>query len=54
MVALTTLVGETPNTVNGVQQNVAQPLDIWLGSANEEAPLQRKLVKPMREKSEPA
>ncbi|MEM7118525.1 MAG: twin-arginine translocation signal domain-containing protein [Chloroflexota bacterium] len=49
MVALTTLVSETPNTVNGVQQNVAQPLDIWLGKANEEAPLQRKLVKPMRD-----
>lgn len=48
MTALTQLINETPNTVAGTQQHVAQPLDVWLGAANEEAPLRQKLVTPMR------
>ena len=50
MQALTLLIGETPTTVAGVRERVAQPLDVWVGAPNEEAPLRQKIVKPMRER----
>lgn len=50
MQALTLLVSETPHTVSGVRERVAQPLDVWVGAANEEAPLRQNIVKPMRER----
>jgi hypothetical protein len=51
MAAMTTLLNETPNTIAGLRTNVAQPLDVWLGSAGEEMPLRRKLIKPLREQA---
>lgn len=47
--AITQLLLETPATVTGLDTNVAQPLDVWLGAANEEAPLRGKFIKPMRD-----
>lgn len=49
MDAMTTLLAETEPTISGLTTNVMQPLDVWLGAANEEAPLKRTLLKPMRE-----
>jgi hypothetical protein len=51
MTAMTNLLGETPNTINGLRTNVAQPLDIWLAGQGEEMPLRRALIKPLREKA---
>lgn len=49
MDALTTLLLETPSTLTGLYTNVAQPLDVWLGSPDAEAPLRQNLIKPMQE-----
>jgi hypothetical protein len=49
MSALTTLVAETPNTLSGLNTNVAQPLDVWLAHEEDGPALQRKLIKPIRE-----
>jgi len=50
MAALTRLVAETPNTLSGLETNVAQPLDVWLARGDGDGPrLQRTLVKPLRE-----
>ncbi len=49
MDALTTLLLETPSTLTGLYTNVAQPLDVWLGSSDAEAPLRQNLIKPMQE-----
>ena len=47
--ALTDLLLETPSTLTGLHTNVAQPLDVWLGSPDVEAPLRQNLITPMRE-----
>lgn len=47
--AITDLLLETPSTISGLDTNIAQPLDVWLGAANEEAPLRRTLINPMRD-----
>jgi len=47
--SITDLLLETPSTISGLDTNVAQPLDVWLGAANEEAPLRGTLIKPMRD-----
>lgn len=47
--AITELLLETPATVSGLDTNIAQPLDVWLGAENEEAPLRGTLIKPMRD-----
>lgn len=49
MAALTTLIGETPNTLSGLNTNVAQPLDFWLAREEDAPALQRRLIKPLRE-----
>jgi hypothetical protein len=49
MSALTTLVAETPNTLSGLNTNVAQPLDVWLAREEDAPALQRRLIKPLRE-----
>lgn len=49
MDALTTLLLETPFTLTGLHTNVAQPLDVWLGGPDAEAPLRQNLIKPMQE-----
>lgn len=47
--ALTSLLLETPPTLTGLHTNVAQPLDVWLGEQDMEAPLRQNLIKPMQE-----
>ena len=47
--SITDLLLETPATISGLDTNIAQPLDVWLGAANEEAPLRHTLIKPMRD-----
>lgn len=47
--AITQLLLETPATVSGLDTNIVQPLDVWIGAANEEAPLRGKLINPMRD-----
>lgn len=49
--ALTDLLGETPNTIHGLDTNVAQPLAVWLAGEGEEIPLRQKVVKPLREQA---
>lgn len=49
MAALTTLLGETPHTLSGLNTNVAQPLDFWLAREEDTPALQRRLIKPLRE-----
>lgn len=43
------LLDETPRTIAGLDSNVAQPMDVWLGNSGEEVPLRKHLVKPIRE-----
>ncbi|MGH2536209.1 MAG: hypothetical protein ACRDHL_02320 [Candidatus Promineifilaceae bacterium] len=49
--ALSDLLGETPNTVGGLQNFVLAPLDGWLAPEGDETPLQRKVIKPVREQA---
>lgn len=49
MDALTTLLLETPTTLAGLYSNLADPLDVWLGRPDAEAPLRQNLINPMRE-----
>jgi hypothetical protein len=51
MSAMTNLLGETPNTINGLRTNVAQPLDIWFAGEGDDMPLKRGVIKPLREKT---
>lgn len=51
MDALITLLLETPPTLTGLYSNVAEPLDVWLGSPDTEAPLRQKLINPLREQT---
>jgi hypothetical protein len=50
MDSITTLLVETPNTISGLDTNVAQPLDVWLSRESGEMPLQQNVLKPIREK----
>lgn len=48
--AMTALLDALPETMDGAQVNVAQPLELWLGKADEpDVPLVSKVVKPVRE-----
>ncbi len=49
METITTLLIETPNTINGLKTNVADPLDVWLGNNEGQPPLQTDLLNPIRE-----
>ncbi len=49
MSALTSLLAETPNTISGLDTNVAQPLDVWLSRIDGEPALTRILVRPVRD-----
>ncbi|MCB0037768.1 MAG: twin-arginine translocation signal domain-containing protein [Anaerolineales bacterium] len=53
MAAVTELIRETPNTLQGADINVAQPLDVWLQKDNGESEthLQKRLFKPLREQA---
>ncbi len=46
---ITDLVLETPNTINGLATNIAEPLDMWLSENDETHPIQRNMVNPIRE-----
>lgn len=48
--SLSSLVAETPNTVEGLNSYLAQPLDHWLAQENGEPKLKQNLIKPIREK----
>lgn len=50
MASATTLLSETPHTISGLDTNVMQPLDQWLGYEEDEVRLSRHLIKPLREK----
>lgn len=47
--ALSDLVAETPNTINGLDAYIAKPLDAWLARDEDVPRLQQKLIKPIRE-----
>ncbi len=48
--AMTALLDAVPDSVDGAQVNVAQPLELWLGKADEaDIPLLSKVVVPMRD-----
>lgn len=49
MGALTALLTETPITLNGLETNVAGPLDVWLQRIDGEPALTRRLVRPLRD-----
>ncbi|HZD11487.1 MAG TPA: hypothetical protein VE553_09105 [Candidatus Binatia bacterium] len=49
MAALTNLLDETPNTIQGLRRNIADPLDAWVGKEGQEAPLRAELLRPLRE-----
>lgn len=51
MEALTDFLADTPDTVTGLQAHVIQPLDSWLKPEQGEMPLQRNLIRPLREKT---
>ncbi len=49
--ALTTLLNETPHTIEGLRRNVAAPLEPWLAHDGEDLALRQKMVKPLREQA---
>lgn len=49
--AIAHLLTEIPDTLDGIQNQLAQPLDLWLDEEGEEMRVQRRLVKPIREKA---
>lgn len=51
MTALTSLLGETPATLSGLDVNVSQPLDVWLRRIEGEPALTRILVRPVRDEA---
>ena len=50
MNTITDLIQETPNSINGIATNIAEPLDVWLSDGESEHPIQVNMVKPIREK----
>lgn len=50
MQTITDLLMETPNTVNGLLTNLADPLDVFLASDGQEHPVQQNMVRPLRDK----
>ena len=51
MAALTELLAELPDTLQGLDRQVAEPLDGWLRRDADETGLQRRLIKPVRERA---
>lgn len=50
--ALEQLLAELPATIDGGQQEVAAPLELWLGRADDETvPLRERLIKPLQERT---
>lgn len=51
MTAATTLLGETPHTISGLDTNVAQALDVWLAREDGDVRLRQTIIKPIREQA---
>ncbi len=51
MDALTTLLNETPHTINGLRANVAEPLDLWLAEEEGQKRIHRRFITPLRQKT---
>ncbi|MFW5940690.1 MAG: twin-arginine translocation signal domain-containing protein [Chloroflexota bacterium] len=51
MAALTDLLDETPRTIEGLQRNIAEPLDVWFATEGEEIALRNRLVKPLKDEA---
>lgn len=53
MAGISSLIEETPRTLQGVDINIGQPLDAWLApeTGETEAPVVRKVIHPLREKT---
>jgi hypothetical protein len=49
MEAMTNLLLETPHTISGLQTNVAEPLAAWLAGSDDEVPLRKKIINPLRD-----
>lgn len=50
MQSITDLIMETPNTISGLDTNIAQPLNVWLNrDQNNETALHQTLIKPLRD-----
>ncbi|HSM56469.1 MAG TPA: twin-arginine translocation signal domain-containing protein [Candidatus Sulfomarinibacteraceae bacterium] len=49
MAVLTTLLDETPKTIEGLHRNIAEPLDVWLATDGEDVALRNRLVKPLKD-----
>lgn len=49
MRSLTAVLAEMPGVIDGLDANLARPLDVWLARENGEPALTRRLVKPLRE-----
>jgi len=50
MQSITDLIMETPNTINGLDTNITQPLNVWLNrDQNNETALHQTLIKPIRD-----
>ncbi len=50
MDAITNLLQETPHTISGLQTNVSEPLDTWLGKNEGEIPLRQNIITPLQER----
>ncbi len=54
MQSITLLIMETPNTLNGLDTNITQPLTIWLGrDQNNDTGLHQRLINPLRDELMP-
>jgi hypothetical protein len=51
MSSLDDLLASVPETLDGLQANVARPLDVWLERDGADNRLQRRLIKPVREEA---
>ncbi|UCG25052.1 MAG: hypothetical protein JSW55_03400 [Chloroflexota bacterium] len=48
---VTGLLGVVPETLDGLQTNIAGPLDLWLGRDGDEIRLRRRMIGPIREQA---
>ena len=51
MEAIARLIGEIPDTIEGMRTRIVAPLDMWLEEEQGETRLQRQIIKPVREKA---
>ncbi|MCP5101655.1 MAG: twin-arginine translocation signal domain-containing protein [Chloroflexi bacterium] len=50
MASITSLLVETPHTINGLQMNLAEPLDVWFARDGEATKVQNTVLNPIRTK----